>query len=81
MLGSPPWVPSSPMIFSYGSRLLSTVGRLSASGVTMLGMAALDERGEAVYDPHVAGRLAARGMEVAAATPEHFAEWVGEVMA
>ena len=63
------------------SRLLSTVGRLSASGVTMLGMAALDERGEAVYDPHVAGRLAARGMEVAAATPEHFAEWVGEVMA
>lgn len=62
------------------SRLLSTVARLNESGVTLLGLAALDENTEAVYDPHVGARLGERGMNVAALTPEHFAEWLGEVM-
>jgi len=62
------------------SHLLSTVGRLNESGVTLLGLAALGEDAEPVYDPHIGARLAARGMHVAALTPDRFAEWLGEVM-
>jgi len=62
------------------SQLLATVGRLRDSGVTLLGLAALDEDARAVYDPNVGGKLAARGMEIAALTPEHFGEWLGEVL-
>jgi len=62
------------------SQLLATVGRLRDSGVTLLGLAALDEDARAVYDPNVGAQLAARGMEIAALTPEHFGEWLGEVL-
>lgn len=62
------------------SALLGTVRRLRASGVTLLGLAALDEQAEPVYDPHVGARLANAGMEIAALTPEHFADWLAEVM-
>ena len=60
--------------------LMSTVTRLREAGVTLLGLAALDEEAEAVYDPHVGSMLADRGMNIAALTPEHFAEWLAEVM-
>jgi hypothetical protein len=62
------------------SALLATVARLRESGVTLLGLAALDEEAEAIYDPHVGGLLADRGMQIAALTPEHFAEWLAQVM-
>ncbi|RIJ71223.1 VWA domain-containing protein [Nakamurella silvestris] len=62
------------------SALLATVGRMVEAGVTLLGIAALDENADPVHDPEVGARLAARGMSVAALTPEHFAEWLGEVM-
>ena len=60
--------------------LLATVTRLRGAGVTLIGLAALDEQATPVYDPHVGGRLAERGMAVAALTPEHFAEWLAGVM-
>jgi hypothetical protein len=62
------------------SDLVGTVGRLRDAGVTLLGLGALDEDARAAYDPHVGGLLAARGMEVAAMTPDRLAEWLAEVM-
>jgi Mg-chelatase subunit ChlD len=61
------------------SALLATVSRLKEAGVKLLGLAALDEEARAAYDPHVGGKLAERGMEIAAMTPEHLAEWLAEV--
>jgi len=60
--------------------LLNSVQRLSESRVKMLGLAALDEGAQPVYDRTMAQRLAGRGMEIAALTPSHFAEWLAEVM-
>ncbi|WP_125778097.1 VWA domain-containing protein [Antribacter gilvus] len=62
------------------SGLLAAVRRLSSSGVKLLGLAALDEAAEPVYDRATARRLADAGMEIAALTPERFAEWLGEVL-
>jgi hypothetical protein len=45
-----------------------------------LGLAALDEQANPVYDIQMAQKLNERGMSVAALTPEHFAEWMAEVM-
>ncbi|MEV7971735.1 VWA domain-containing protein [Cellulomonas sp. NPDC089187] len=60
--------------------LVATTRRLRTAGVTLLGLAALDEQANPVHDPVVAGRLAAVGMEIAALTPDHLAEWLAEVM-
>jgi hypothetical protein len=54
---------------------------LAESGVTMLGLAALEDNGTPWYNESVAGRLAGAGMDIAAMTPDRFAEWLGEVMA
>ncbi|MFC7024069.1 VWA domain-containing protein [Promicromonospora thailandica] len=62
------------------SNLLAGVRRMASSGVTMLGLAALDEAAEPAYDHGTARLLAECGMEVAALTPERFAEWLGEVL-
>lgn len=61
--------------------LLAAVQRMAESRVTLLGLAALDERARPVYDHAMAQRLAERGMQVAALTPQHFAAWLAEVMA
>ncbi|MBY0243352.1 MAG: VWA domain-containing protein [Burkholderiaceae bacterium] len=60
--------------------LLASVQRLSEARVKTLGLAALDERAQPVYDRAMAQKLAGRGMEIAALTPSHFAEWLAEVM-
>jgi Mg-chelatase subunit ChlD len=60
--------------------LLASVKRLSEARVKTLGLAALDEGAQPVYDRNMAQRLAGRGMEIAALTPSHFAEWLAEVM-
>ncbi|MFF3065968.1 VWA domain-containing protein [Oerskovia sp. NPDC057915] len=62
------------------TQLLAGVRRLAESGVRMLGLAALDEAAEPVYDQGTARRLAECGMHVAALTPDRFAEWLGEVL-
>ncbi len=61
--------------------LLASVQRLTEARVKVLGLAALDEAAQPVYDRGMAQRLAGRGAEVAALTPTHFAEWLAEVMA
>jgi len=60
--------------------LLASVRRLSEARVKLLGLAALDNDASPVYDRNMAQRLTARGMEVAALTPTHFAGWLAEVM-
>jgi len=59
-------------------RLYSAGKRLVESGVTALGLAALDERANPTYDHHVAGRLVQLGWHVAAMTPGELATWVAE---
>jgi Mg-chelatase subunit ChlD len=59
-------------------RLFAAARRLIESGVTLLGLAALDERAEPTYDREVAGRLVQMGAHVAAMTPGELAAWVAE---
>ena len=60
--------------------LRTTVDRLQQSGVTTLGLAALDDRAEPDYDHTLAQDLANRGMQIGAMTPDRLAEWVGGVI-
>jgi Mg-chelatase subunit ChlD len=61
--------------------LLASVRRLAEARVKLLGLAALDQDALPVYDQAMAQRLADRGMQVAALTPTHFAQWLAETMA
>jgi uncharacterized protein with von Willebrand factor type A (vWA) domain len=58
--------------------LLGEVRTLAASGVHLLGCAALDDTGAARYSVPVAQQLVAAGMPVAALSPLALARWVGE---
>ncbi len=62
------------------SQLMRRVDELNGQGVTLLGLAALDEEATPSYDRRVASMLADRGMHIAALTPDRFAEWLAEVM-
>jgi VWA domain-containing protein len=44
--------------------------------VTLLGLAALDERAEPSYDRNTAEKMVALGAHVGAMTPGELAEWV-----
>jgi Mg-chelatase subunit ChlD len=60
--------------------LLSTCGRFREAGVKLLGLAALDENANPSFDTQMAEMLAAVGMDVAALTPKHFAEWLAKAI-
>ncbi|WP_030865641.1 VWA domain-containing protein [Streptomyces sp. NRRL S-37] len=62
-------------------RLTRTVRDLTGQGVTVLGLAALDEEAAPSYDRDLAGRLAEAGAHIGAMTPGHLAEFVAERMA
>ena len=62
------------------SRLLDCVQQMNSQQIKLLGLAALDDEAAPVYDTSIAQKLADRGMHVAALTPEHFAQWLAEVM-
>lgn len=57
-------------------RLFGVTRSLIESGVTVLGLAALDERANPSYDRSVAEQLVAYGAHVGAMTPGELAEWV-----
>ncbi|HEX6289510.1 MAG TPA: VWA domain-containing protein [Herpetosiphonaceae bacterium] len=59
-------------------RLYSAAKQLVESGVTLLGLAALDAEARPTYDRHVAERLVALGAHVAAMTPGELADWVAQ---
>lgn len=58
--------------------LLGEVRALVESGVTCLGLAALDDRGAPRYQVQIAEQLAGAGMPIAALTPLDLARWVGD---
>jgi Mg-chelatase subunit ChlD len=60
--------------------LYAVAGRLVESGVTCLGLAALDERAEPAFERAVADRLARLGMQIAAMTPDRLADWVSRIV-
>jgi uncharacterized protein with von Willebrand factor type A (vWA) domain len=59
-------------------RLLAVARRLVESGVTCLGLAALDGQAKPTYDELLAARLVQMGWHVAAMTPGELANWVAE---
>jgi hypothetical protein len=59
-------------------RLLAVTKQLIESGVTLLGLAALDERAEPCYDRQTAQHLVNLGAHVGAMTPGELAEWVAQ---
>lgn len=59
-------------------RLFAVGKKLVESGVTALGLAALDERANPTYDHDVAARLVQMGWHIAAMTPGELANWVAE---
>jgi len=60
--------------------LIQAVRRLAEARVTMIGLAALDSAAAPVFDRSMAARLADAGMEVAALTPDRFADWLAGIM-
>lgn len=61
-------------------RLLAAVQRMASARVKLLGLGALSDDAAPVYDRRMAERLVGCGMEVAALTPDRFAEWIGGVI-
>ncbi len=59
-------------------RLFGAARKLVESGVTCLGLAALDENANPTYDHETAARLVSMGWHVAAMTPGELAGWVAE---
>jgi Mg-chelatase subunit ChlD len=59
-------------------RLYAAAKKLVESGVTALGLAALDERANPTYDHSVAAKLVQMGWHVGAMTPGDLAAWVAE---
>lgn len=62
------------------SSLLASVRRLTSAGVTVLGLASLADEGDPWFDRWTAERLTSVGMDIAAMTPDRFADWLAEVM-
>lgn len=60
------------------THLFSVAKGLIESGVTLLGLAALDEQAEPTYDRNVAAQLVQMGAHVGAMTPGELAAWVAE---
>ena len=61
-------------------RMLAAIARLHEARVRMLGLIALDDSGTPAYDAEIAGKAASLGMEVAAMSPDRFADWLAEAM-
>ena len=53
---------------------------MAEARVTLLGLAALDDQAAPDYDRGMAEKLSAAGMEIAALTPDRFADWLGEII-
>jgi Mg-chelatase subunit ChlD len=62
------------------SRMITSCQRFREAGAKLLGLAALDENANPSYDRRMAEALAAEGMDIAALTPKHFAEWLAKTI-
>jgi Mg-chelatase subunit ChlD len=61
-------------------RLIAAIMRMRESGVRMIGLAALDFRGDPVFNRELSQTLSEHGLKVAALTPRQLAERVIDVM-
>ncbi len=59
-------------------KLVDVCAKMAHHGVTLLGLAALDDRDTPAYNKDLARRLAKRGMHIAAMTPDRLAQWVAQ---
>jgi uncharacterized protein with von Willebrand factor type A (vWA) domain len=59
-------------------RLFGVAKTMIESGVTLLGLAALDDRADPTYDRHTAEKLVGMGAHVGAMTPGELADWVAQ---
>ncbi len=62
------------------AQMFGVCQRLNEAGVKLLGLAALDQQANPIYDRHAAERLAERGMEIAALTPKKLAQWLAKII-
>jgi Mg-chelatase subunit ChlD len=62
------------------SRMIASCQRFKEAGAKLMGLAALDENANPSYDRRIAEALAAAGMDVAALTPKHFAQWLAKTI-
>jgi Mg-chelatase subunit ChlD len=62
------------------NQMLASCQRFRESGAKLLGLAALDENANPSYDVRMAEMLASVGMDIAALTPKHFAEWLAKTI-
>ncbi|MGI9332103.1 MAG: VWA domain-containing protein [Gammaproteobacteria bacterium] len=62
------------------ARLLGAVRRMHESRITLLGLAALDDEAAPDYDRATAEQLTRCGMQIAALTPDRFADWLAGVI-
>jgi hypothetical protein len=60
------------------NRLLAATKQLVESGVTLLGLAALDENANPTFDRDTAQKMVNLGAQVGAMTPGELAEWVAQ---
>ncbi|PID63477.1 MAG: VWA containing CoxE family protein [Gammaproteobacteria bacterium] len=58
--------------------MLAEIRALVDAGVRCLGLASLDDDGQARYHQGMAAMAASAGMSVAAVGPEHLARWIGD---
>jgi Mg-chelatase subunit ChlD len=61
-------------------RMIAAIRRLAEARVRLLGLAALDDEGRADFDRGMAQKAASAGMQVAALTPDRFAEWIARII-
>lgn len=60
--------------------LLGVVRTLSEMRVKLIGLAALDDKGQPEFDRAMAQRLAGAGMRVGSMSPIKLGQWLAEVM-
>lgn len=65
----------SPRVF------YAALARMFEARVKLIGLAALDDAGAALFDHAIAARAAELGMKVGAMTPYEFARWLADVIA
>ena len=60
--------------------LYAATARLAEARVRMIGLAALDDSGTALFDEQIAQQLVTLGMKIATLTPDKFAEWLADIL-
>lgn len=60
--------------------LITQAKDMISSGIKMLGITAMTAESVAFYDSHMTAKLTAQGMDIAALSPDLFADWLAKAM-